>query len=120
RPSQKERAASKVRPDERDLELALERGELHLEYQPWMDMESGSYTTVEALARWEHPELGPIGPSEFIALAERTGLIGRLGDWVIQQACPQLGAWPRDASPGRPLRRAINLSPRQLAHPRPV
>ena len=110
RPCRNEGVAARIRPDERDLELALERDELHLEYQPWVDFESGSYTTVEALARWEHPELGPIGPSEFIPLAERTGMIGRLGDWVIQEACRQLGVWQRDVSLGRPVRLAVNLS----------
>jgi diguanylate cyclase len=101
----------------RDLELALARGELQLAYQPWMNMTTGSYAYVEALARWHHPELGLIGPDQFIPLAERTGLIGTLGAWVIDAACRQLRAW-RDAGgeAGR-LRMAVNLSPHQLSDP---
>jgi EAL domain-containing protein (putative c-di-GMP-specific phosphodiesterase class I) len=102
----------------RDLEQALEAGEFHLVYQPWMDMTSGSYSTVEALLRWHRPVSGPIGPAEFIPVAERTGFIVRLGAWVIDQACRQLRAWRESDSSAARLRMAVNLSPCQLGDPR--
>ena len=96
---------------QRDLRLALENKELELFYQPKIDARSGQITAAEALLRWKHPVRGMIGPTTFIPIAERFGLIGTLGNWVIEDACRQARAW-RDK--GLRMRVAINLSPFQM------
>src|SRR4051794_24704060 len=101
----------------RDLELVLDNGELHLVYQPWMDLTSATYTTVEALVRWDHPTRGPVGPAEFIPVAERTGVIQRLGAWIIERACEQLRSWREGDGHASVLRMAVNLSACQLSDP---
>lgn len=73
-----------------DLRKAIDRGELVLHYQPQVDTESGSVIGAEALVRWDHPQQGLISPQKFIPLAEEMGLIGALGDWVLQQACREM------------------------------
>ncbi len=93
------------------LHRALDHDELLLYFQPQLDMVSGTVTGVEALVRWQHPERGLVGPVEFIPAAEETGLIHRLGAWVIREACRQSVAWRGG------LTMAINLSPRQVLHP---
>lgn len=98
---------------EADLRSALERGQLLLHYQPKLDLRSGAITGVEALLRWQHPELGMILPGRFIPLAEETGLIIPIGRWVLATACRQAMAWRRAGLP--PLRMAVNLSMRQFA-----
>ena len=95
----------------RDLREALARNELELFFQPKVDARSGKVTAAEALLRWNHPTRGMVMPSEFIPLAERSGLIGPLGDWVIEAACRQARAW-RDK--GLRMRVAINLSAYQM------
>ncbi len=94
-----------------DLRQALERGELALHYQPKIDGARGQISGVEALLRWNHPKHGMVSPVVFIALAERFGLIGRLGNWVINEACRQTAEW---AHSGLRMRVAINLSVHQL------
>jgi diguanylate cyclase len=94
-----------------DLRQALERGELKLHYQPKVAAHGGAVSGVEALLRWTHAERGPISPAVFIPLAERFGLIGALGDWVIEEACRQMATWKAD---GLRVRVAINLSVHQL------
>ncbi|HEY2925291.1 putative bifunctional diguanylate cyclase/phosphodiesterase [Piscinibacter sp.] len=96
---------------QRDLRVALENKELELFYQPKVDARSGKVTAAEALLRWKHPQRGMIGPATFIPVAERFGLIGTLGNWVIEDACRQARAW-RDK--GLRMRVAINLSAIQM------
>jgi EAL domain-containing protein (putative c-di-GMP-specific phosphodiesterase class I) len=97
---------------ELDLRRAIEREELTLFYQPDVALDTGRIAGVEALLRWRHPRQGMLGPLEFIPLAEESGLILSLGEWVIHEACGQAKAW-QDAGHG--LSVAINISPKQLA-----
>jgi diguanylate cyclase len=94
-----------------DLRQAIERGELALYYQPKVDARSRECTGVEALVRWQHPKRGAVGPTELIGVAERFGLIGTIGQWVIDEACRQMRAWDDE---GLRLRVAVNLSAQQL------
>ena len=89
------------------LRRALAQGELFLEYQPQVELVSGRVIGAEALVRWQHPQLGRIAPADFIGVAEQSGLIVPLGEWVLQQACVQAAAWQRA---GHPLVVAVNLS----------
>ncbi|WP_219116493.1 bifunctional diguanylate cyclase/phosphodiesterase [Janthinobacterium sp. UMAB-56] len=97
---------------ESELRHALARGQFHLEYQPQLDLSSGAVVGMEALLRWQHPQLGRIAPASFISLAEEMGLIIPIGDWVLHTACAQARAW-QQAGHG-PLRLAVNLSARQF------
>ena len=97
---------------ESDLRRALEREEMTLHYQPQVEMATGRVVGVEALVRWQHPRLGLIPPAEFIPLAEATGLIVPIGEWVLREATRRCGDWQRRGL--GPLRVAVNLSPRQL------
>jgi diguanylate cyclase (GGDEF)-like protein/PAS domain S-box-containing protein len=99
---------------ENDLHKALERGEFELHYQPRIDVASGAACGIEALIRWRHPERGLVSPGEFIHVAEETGLIVPIGEWVIREACRQGVAWCQAGLPRIPV--AVNLSPRQFRH----
>lgn len=101
---------------EKDLRSAFEKEQLFLHYQPIVDMRSGEITGMEALIRWQHAQLGLIPPQTFIALAEEIGLIGPLGEWVLNTACAQNKAW-QDAGL-KPIRVEVNLSTRQFKYPR--
>jgi len=115
-PSMRREAAERLRLGV-DIRGAVERGEFTLHYQPIMQLASGEVVGLEALLRWVHPELGLIPPSEFIPLAESTGLIIPLGEFVLRVACRQARAWQR-ARPGQPpLVISVNLSGVQLQHP---
>jgi len=100
---------------ETDLRKALERSELMLFYQPQMNLGSGLVTGVEALIRWQHPQRGLVSPADFIPLAEDTGLIGPIGEWVLREACRQNQLWQQRGLP--PLRMAVNVSGHQLSAP---
>ena len=108
--SMHERAMAALRI-ENELRRALERGELRVHYQPIVDLGSGRTLGVEALVRWEHRERGLVPPSEFIPLAEETGLVVPLGRWVLDEACRALSALPER------LNLSVNLSGRQLLQP---
>ena len=85
-----------------------------LHYQPKINIVSGRITGMEALVRWQHPAKGLIQPAQFIPLAEETGLIVPIGEWVLKAACAQNKSWQEQGLP--PLRVAVNLSARQFAH----
>jgi diguanylate cyclase (GGDEF)-like protein len=99
---------------ENDLRKALERHELELHYQPKVDVRNGATTGMEALVRWRHPVRGLVVPGDFIPLAEETGLIIAVGQWVLREACRQNKVWQDQGL--RPLRVAINISAAQLRH----
>jgi diguanylate cyclase (GGDEF)-like protein len=97
-------AVRKRRQLELGLRDAISSDQLTLNYQPLFDLHTNTVSGVEALLRWHHPEQGPIPPDEFISVAEDTGLIGRIGEWVLRQACVAASEWPED------VRIAVNLS----------
>jgi len=100
---------------ERSLRRAVERGELRLHYQPQYDVKSGRIVGVEALVRWQHPELGLIPPGRFIRFAEETNLIKEVGEWVLHEACRQGCAWQAQGMPA--VRIAVNISAMQFRDP---
>ncbi|MEN3349985.1 MAG: hypothetical protein V7632_3620 [Bradyrhizobium sp.] len=96
---------------EHDMRSALANGEFELHYQPFIHVVSGETSGFEALLRWNHPERGKVSPVDFIPLAEETGLIVPLGEWVLMTACAEAAKWPGD------LKIAVNLSPVQFRSP---
>jgi diguanylate cyclase (GGDEF)-like protein len=98
---------------EHNLRHALARNEFHLCYQPIVSLSSGRTVAVEALLRWTSAELGDVSPDEFVPIAEETGVIHEIGEWVLQQACRQVA----DLDPGLELRVAVNLSSKQFNRP---
>src|SRR3954469_2931433 len=103
------RAAHRRRTED-SLRRALDRGEMAVRFLPQVELASGAVCGAEALVRWDDPERGLIGPGDFIATAEETGLILPIGAWVLEEACRYAQRWPQ-------LVTAVNLSPRQSAHP---
>lgn len=99
---------------ENELRRALAAREFEIHYQPQLSLRSGKVVAVEALVRWRHPLKGLITPASFIPLAEQTGLIIPLGEWVLHEVCRQARSWLPDAGPG--VRIAVNLSALQLRH----
>jgi diguanylate cyclase (GGDEF)-like protein/PAS domain S-box-containing protein len=99
-----------------ELDLAIDLGQIETLFQPEVDLVDGSLVGFEALARWTHPERGPVSPVEFIPIAEECGLIGRLGRVVMEDACRALRSW-LDISPDGHIKVAVNVSARQLSDP---
>jgi EAL domain-containing protein (putative c-di-GMP-specific phosphodiesterase class I) len=99
---------------ETDLRQAIERGELRIHYQPIVSLRSGRVSEIEALVRWQHPTRGLIAPADFIPIAEETGLIVPIGQWVLEQSCRQTAAWHAQCPQNPPLIVGVNVSPRQL------
>ncbi|MET3339246.1 MULTISPECIES: putative bifunctional diguanylate cyclase/phosphodiesterase [Bradyrhizobium] len=91
-----------------DLEGAIARNELFLVFQPFLDLDESRITGFEALLRWQHPERGLVPPSEFIPIAEETGMIHEIGEWVVRRACATVAEWPDD------IRVAVNFSAAQF------
>jgi predicted signal transduction protein with EAL and GGDEF domain len=91
-----------------DLRQAIMYGQFELYYQPVVNLQNGKITGCEALLRWHHPERGMISPTEFITIAEETGLIDQLGEWVLRTACAEAMTWPDD------IKVAVNVSPVQF------
>ncbi|GAB7042397.1 MULTISPECIES: putative bifunctional diguanylate cyclase/phosphodiesterase [Catenuloplanes] len=100
-----------------DLRTALEGGQFHLVYQPIVELPEGRIVSVEALVRWTHPERGFVSPAEFVPIAEETGLIVELGEWILRQACAQAVTWFAEYGAAAPQRISVNVSARQLAEP---
>ena len=101
---------------ENALHRAIEGDELRLVYQPIVELATGEIVGAEALVRWEHPERGLLTPDTFIPIAEDTGLIVPIGEWVLMEACRQALHWQQRVTTGLPLRISVNLSARQFAH----
>jgi EAL domain-containing protein (putative c-di-GMP-specific phosphodiesterase class I) len=97
------------------LAHALDRDELLVYYQPIIEIAKNRTVGVEALLRWQHPERGLLGPGEFLELAERTGAIIPIGEWVLTEACATVARWNRERPADQHLSLSVNLSPRQLA-----
>ena len=114
----RQEVSSRARRDmaiESALRKAIDGAELAVHYQPQVDLTSGAICGAEALLRWSSEELGVVAPAEFIPIAERSGLIGAIGDWVLRHVCEQLAAWRRAGLPA--VRVGVNLSPAQLQRP---
>ncbi|PSN17830.1 diguanylate cyclase [filamentous cyanobacterium CCP5] len=101
---------------ETDLRYAINREEFFLNYQPIISLETGKIIGFEALVRWQNPERGLVSPSDFIPVAEETGLIVSIGHWIFKKACEQLAIWQAQF-PATPLMMSINLSPGQFVQP---
>lgn len=109
-----ERVADRLRMQNL-LSQAVVRNELELHYQPKISALTGEVSGAEALVRWRNPELGLVSPADFIPLAEKTGLIVDIGEWVLAQACQQLKSWQTELAPNFSI--AVNVSPRQFSDP---
>jgi diguanylate cyclase (GGDEF)-like protein/PAS domain S-box-containing protein len=99
---------------ESDLRRAIERKEFFLQYQPIITLETGEVRGFEALVRWQHPERGLVTPDEFIEIAEETGLIIPIGQWVLEEACRQIHRWQEEFPQYPPLQISVNLSVKQF------
>jgi len=102
---------------ENDLRRAMGAGEFVIHYQPIFDLGAGEVWGLEALLRWNHSEKGLLGPSEFVPVAEETGLIVPMGAWVLEEACRRTKEWQDRHDRNAPLAVIVNLSPKQLLHP---
>ncbi len=114
-PAMYERAMDRMEL-ESDLRSAIELEELVVHYQPIINLQTGQLWGLEALVRWEHPERGLLNPDEFVPVAEETGLIVPLGEWVLKEACRQAREWQDDYPDATSLAISVNLSARQFQH----
>jgi EAL domain-containing protein (putative c-di-GMP-specific phosphodiesterase class I) len=96
---------------------AIEQQQLRVYYQPVVALESGGITGAEALVRWDHPERGLVLPERFLPVAEKTGLIIQIGQWVLREACKQTRTWQEQYPSAPPVTISVNLSLRQFFHP---
>jgi diguanylate cyclase (GGDEF)-like protein/PAS domain S-box-containing protein len=115
-PSMEARALERLEV-ETDLRHALDRHELRVFFQPVVDLESGHVNEVEALVRWDRPGRGIVSPTAFIPIAEETGLIVQIGQWVLEEACRWANRWQTYSASQQPLVVSVNLSARQFQHP---
>jgi diguanylate cyclase (GGDEF)-like protein/PAS domain S-box-containing protein len=99
---------------ENDLRRALDRGQLRVHYQPLVSLRDSSIESIEALVHWEHPTRGLVEPAAFIPVAEESGLIAPIGEWVLHEACRQASEWHAASPDAPPLRVSVNLSARQI------
>lgn len=97
---------------EKDLKLAIPKNQLFIQYQPRIEVQTGKKISAEALLRWNHPEYGVISPTIFIPIAEESGIIGEMGEWVLSKSMKDLGNWKKRGLP--PIRISVNLSVKQL------
>ncbi|TGK03310.1 GGDEF domain-containing protein [Leptospira selangorensis] len=97
---------------EKDLKLAISKNQLFIQYQPRIEVQTGKKISAEALLRWNHPEYGVISPTIFIPIAEESGIIGEMGEWVLSKSMEDLGNWKKRGLP--PIRISVNLSAKQL------
>ena len=102
---------------ETDLRKAIKRREFQVYYQPIVNIENGEINEIEALIRWNHPTYGLVLPNEFINVAEETGLIIPIGEWVLEEACRQTKLWQTEIPKMSDLSVSVNLSAKQLMHP---
>jgi diguanylate cyclase (GGDEF)-like protein/PAS domain S-box-containing protein len=102
---------------EGDFDAALQRRDFELVYQPIVSLATNDVLGFEALVRWRHPVLGTIAPADFVPIAERTGFIVPLGNWILREACLRLSTWQSDLSVSRELSVSVNLSSVQFTHP---
>jgi diguanylate cyclase (GGDEF)-like protein/PAS domain S-box-containing protein len=100
-----------------ELQRALEQGQFELDYQPIVHLQTGEISGAEALVRWSHPTRGRVAPAEFIPLAEETGLIVPIGEWILRTACEQASRWRRALPDRAPFKLGVNVSTRQLQDP---
>ncbi|MBT3315498.1 MAG: EAL domain-containing protein [Anaerolineae bacterium] len=102
---------------ERELVQAIQNNNFKLTYQPIVALETGEMLSVEALVRWHHPLHGIIQPDDFILIAEETGLILEIGNWVLAEACKQIKIWDQSFPQAKKLSMSVNLSGKQIANP---
>ncbi len=115
--SEQESALADLRAMQHQLKVATARDELHLVYQPQIDLRDGRVIGAEALLRWNHPQRGQVSPGEFVPVAEASGQMGVLGQWVVDEACRQLAAWRASGQIDETFKLAVNVSPAQLSDP---
>ena len=112
----RERSRERLRLQQ-ELRSAIPNNELSVFYQPIVRLESGECVGAEALVRWNNPRRGPVSPAEFIPIAEESGMITEIGEWVLRVSVLRFGRWVRESGPSRPLRLSVNLSRSQLSCP---
>ena len=116
KPTMHERVVGRLEA-ENDLRRAIEQEEFVVHYQPIVSLQTGEVVAVEALVRWEHPERGLLNPSEFVDVAEESGLVIPMGEQVLREACFRAREWQQEQAGSQPVTMSVNLSTRQLSRP---